>query len=168
MLSTIPYVIRALVCLLACVFLSAAFASDRTPVLAWVEVVETDGRFPLLADGARGAAERKALMEAVTRSGISLRLPRVADAYQLGHVATETDGALAPLRRMAGDGILLVGTLTRRPDGHWDGTWTLEDLRASKENPKPTTDGVSVERAGLDAAMQAGTELAARILADKP
>jgi hypothetical protein len=160
--------LHALACLLACAPLSLAYPADGARVLAWVEVVGAEGSFPLLADGARGTVERAALLVAADRSGISLRLPRIADAYQLGHVATESDAALAPLRRMAGKGLLLIGTLTRRSDGYWDGTWTSEDHRASGRGPSPIASSPPLERVSLDAAMQAGTELAARVLAGNP
>ena len=101
-------------------------------------------------------------MEAARRSGVTLRLPRAADAYQLGHVATETDGALGPLRQMAGDGVLLTGTLTRRDDGLWDFAWTAE-YRRNGGRRRHTAAGRGFT---LDA-MQSGIELAARVLADR-
>ena len=98
-------------------------------------------------------------MEAARRRGVVVRLARTADAYQLGHVATETDGALTTLRRMAGDGVLLTGTLTRRGDGLWDCTWALEDATCAKDGPSASS--LQLERISLDTVMQAGVEQAA-------
>jgi hypothetical protein len=152
-------VVGALLSFLLCHLPSKASPPDHLLVFAWVEVVEAEDRFPLLADGSRGRPERDALMEAARRRGVVVRLARTADAYQLGHVATETDGALAPLRRMAGDGVLLTGTLTRRGDGLWDCTWALEDARGAKDGPRARS--LQLERTSLDTVVQAGVELAA-------
>lgn len=158
--------ILAMMCFLADSLLCPAYPADRAPVLAWVEVVGTEGRFPLLADGARGGDERQAMLDAARRRDIPLRLPRIADAYQLGHVATETDGALAPLRRMAAGGVLLIGTLTRRADGYWDASWQTQDLRNGAEGTEIAGD-LHRERIALDGAIVAGIELAARVRANR-
>jgi hypothetical protein len=141
---------------------------NRPTVLVWLEVVTAELRFPVLADGALGGSERQALIEAADRQGVPLLLPRKADAYLLGHVASETSGeALAPVRRMARGGGLLAGTIVQRADGYCDVSWLVEDHRNARMDV-PGAESLTLERVTLDVVMQRGMELAANVLARRP
>jgi hypothetical protein len=144
----------------------ALWPRDRSQVFVWLDTVAGERRFPLLADDAQGIDQRDALIRAAGRRGVPVRLPQIAYAYRLGHLATEAGDALATLRRMARGGALMVGTSILQPDSSWSFSWQLHDLRGSEDAPIART--FQLEGATLDVGMLAGIDAAARVLARRP
>jgi hypothetical protein len=142
---------------------SAEGRSGPPAVFVWIDVADVGDRYPLLADGSKGIGHRDALMVAARERGLDIRLARTSDTYQLGHVATETSDAYASLRRMARGDALLVGTLSLRPDGHWDFDWLMEDHGSAVANAPPGARH-QVKGVILKVGLQAGIELAADAL----
>lgn len=136
--------------------------TDRPEVAAWLDVVDGDGPFVLLADSRRGSEQRRALLDAARKRNIPLVLPGSRDAFLLGHVATETAVGHAQLRHFAGNRTFLIGTLTLQPDGHWNASWRLE-LPPGRGAGSQTSRTATVQRTSLGGAMDTGIDLAVAV-----